>query len=348
MEQGLGVDDIIGRFPDQAADLRPFLMTAAALPALAAQPSVTAERDSRRAFLAEADRRAAEATTTRQAAGWLWRLLAPALAVLAVMFLGGAGLVRASSGAVPGDALYTTKRFVEETRLNLTADPERAAELREQFRRERIDEIEQLLADGREADVSLTGEITAMDGDAWTVDGLPVAVPAGATIEGTPFVGAQVQVDGRAAGGAVTATRVMVLAGVQPPPTPTPPAPTPTPTTPAPTPTPPAPTPTAGPVESQPGAQPVVPATQPPPTSPPPASPPPQPTTPPPGDNDNDNDDWDDWDDNDNGNDLWEEPADGNDNTWDDWDDDDNANDAWEDWIDNDNDDDSDDDNDND
>jgi len=234
MEQGLSVDDILARYPQQAADLRPFLMTAAALPALATQPTLAAKRESRLAFLAEADRLAAEPARLRPTRGMLQRLLATALVALAVISLGGAGLARASAAAVPGDALYQTKLLIEEARLNLTGDPQRAAELRRRFSLERIEEIEQLLAGGREAEVSLTGEITAMDGEAWTVGGLPVVVPAAATIDGDPSVGAQVQIDGRTSGGAVVARHVTLLSGPKqstPAPSPEPsPVPSPVPT----------------------------------------------------------------------------------------------------------------------
>lgn len=221
MDQGLGVDDILVRFPQQAADLRPFLTTAAALPGLAAPPSPAAELASKHAFLAEASRLATGAARPRSTRGGLWRLLAPTLAVLVMLIAGGAGLARASVAAVPGDALYQTKLFIEETQLNLTDDPERAAELRHRFSQERLNEVEQLLAAGREAEVSLTGEITAMDGARWTVGGVPVVVSEATEVDGTPSIGAQVQVDGHTAGDAVVARRVTLLVGpVRPLPTP--------------------------------------------------------------------------------------------------------------------------------
>ena len=129
----------------------------------------------------------------------------------------------ASAAAAPGDALYGAKRLIEETRLNLAGDPERAAALREQFRRERLSEIERLLAEGRAAEVSLTGPIEAIDGARWTVAGLPVVVGADTAIDGAPVVGALAQVDGRTGQGGVLAERVIVLVGGPPPePTPTP------------------------------------------------------------------------------------------------------------------------------
>ena len=215
LESGLTVDAIVARFPAQAAELRPFLLTAAALGRLAEQPALTAQAQSKRALLAAAGEMAA--TPTRPvAAGWLRRWLAPALALLLVVLLGGAGLVGASAAAAPGDALYGAKRFIEQTRLNLTADPERAAALREQFRRERVREIERLLADGREAAVSLVGPIEGMDGDRWVVAGVPVRVTVATVIDGAPSVGATAQVDGRTGNDDLVAERIIVLVGGPP------------------------------------------------------------------------------------------------------------------------------------
>jgi len=226
LEGGVGVEEILARYPAEAAELRPYLLTAAQLATLATQPSVTAERATRRDFLAAAEAMRRESRPRR--AALLPRLLTPVLAVLAVVVLGGAALVGASGGAMPGSALYEVKRWGENVRLALASDPERAADLRERFRLERVAEIERLLAAGTLAEVSLTGELEAMDDDEWTVAGVPVAVGAWTTLDGTPAVGAWVQVDGQTVAGVVRAIGVTVLNAlpprVTPAPTPTPPA----------------------------------------------------------------------------------------------------------------------------
>lgn len=236
LEAGLSVEEIVARYPARAAELRPLLLTAARLATLSTQPAVTAERRSRAAFLAAS---AGQAAAPRRAAGFgrLARLLAPALAVLLVVFLGGAALAGASGSAAPGSALYGVEQFVEGARLALARDPERAAELRERFRQERIAEIEQLLAGGVAADVALAGTVEAMDGGRWTVAGLPVDVTADTVVDGSPVIGAWVEIAGQTAAGAVLAMRVTVVSA---PPTPprlesTPPSPSPA-TTASPTP----------------------------------------------------------------------------------------------------------------
>ena len=221
LEQGIGVEAIVARYPAHAAELRPFLLTATQLARLATQPSLTAEQRSKRAFLAAA---ATPAVHRAPAGSRLARLFAPALAVLLLFLLGGTALVGASAAAVPGSTLYETKRLVESLRLGLAADPERAAVLRERFRQERLAEVEQLLADGRAADVTFVGTLLSTDGPRWTVDGLPVDV-AEAVVEGTPRVGALVEITGRIVDRAVRATRVVVLSGGLPEATPLPPTP---------------------------------------------------------------------------------------------------------------------------
>ena len=234
LEQGMGAEEIVTRYPGRAAELRPFLLTASALTTLAHQPPLVAQAQSKRVFLESTDLIALG--NSRSPGGRLRRLVASALAVLLVLLLGGAGLVSASSAAVPGDALYPTKRWAEDVRLNLTANSETAAALREQFRQERIGEVEQLLADGRAAAVSLSGRIDAMDGGRWLVAGVPVLVAPVTAIDGRPVVGALVRVDGMTGDQGVIANRVSVLAAVPMPE----PAPTETPApslTPAPRPT---------------------------------------------------------------------------------------------------------------
>ena len=219
LEQGVGVEAIVARYPAHDGELRPFLLTALQLTRLATQPSLTAEQHSKRGFLAAA---AAPRDRRAPAGGRLARLFAPTLAVLLIFLLGGMALVGASATAVPGSTLYETKRLVESLRLGLTTDPERAAVLRERFRQERLAEIEQLLAEGRAADVTFVGTLADIDGPRWTVDGLPVNVSE-AIIEGMPLVGSRVEITGRVVGDAVRAAQVAVLSGGLPEATPTPP-----------------------------------------------------------------------------------------------------------------------------
>ena len=220
LEQGQTVDEIVARYPGEGADLRPFLQTAAALATLAAQPRVAAQSRSRVDFMAAADEMASAPARRAPSFGrWARRLVMPLLAVVVAVFMGGTLLAGATGAAVPGSALYSTKRRIEEVRLNLAADPERAAALREAFRQERIREIEDLFAAGSAAQVELTGAIETMAGDRWPVAGLPGALAGGTILDGTPAIGAVVRVDGQTTARVVIADRIVVISAA---PTPTP------------------------------------------------------------------------------------------------------------------------------
>ncbi len=297
LEQNVPVDEILARYPDEADELRPFLATAVQLSALLnesdALPSPQAQVQSKQAFLAAAD--SLEASSQSSAArvvspwGWLQRFLAPVIALLLILFLAGATIVTAAGSSLPGDALYGTKRFVEEVRLSQAANPEA---LQEQYRLERIREAERLLNIGRTAEVTISGEIQAIEDGRLVVGGLVVNLKEDTTVEGVPVVGREVVVEGHTEDGVLFADRIIVDEQSGPPtPVPTPTtAATPLPTTtteptvtPLPSGTatpPPSPTNTLQPTS--------VPPTAAPPTAVPPTQPPPPP---PPDDNGNDNDD---------------------------------------------------------
>lgn len=65
------------------------------------------------------------------------------------------GVAWASTGALPGDNLYGVKRSIEEARLALTWNATSDVALLARFADERLDEIETLLAIGREDDIRL-------------------------------------------------------------------------------------------------------------------------------------------------------------------------------------------------
>jgi hypothetical protein len=92
---------------------------------------------------------------------WLLKLaMRPAYllitALLTIGILGTtAGVAWAATGALPGDSLYGVKRSIEETRLALTWTATGDAALLARFADERLNEIEALLAGGREDDIRL-------------------------------------------------------------------------------------------------------------------------------------------------------------------------------------------------
>lgn len=258
LESGESLEQALSRFPADAERLRPMLAVAAALPRLRMEPSQEAKSKSRQAFLAQAAAVSALAGPRRTL---LARPLAAFASLAIALVIVGGVAVTASASALPGDPLYGVKRTVENALLSISSDP---ATLAAQFERERIDEVETLLAASREAEVEFSGVIESIQPNVWVVSGVPVAIDSHTEVEGDAQVGRRAQVRGRTMDGLLVAASIVVETGAEPAPEPTiepQPEPSETPAPPGtPTPTPalrathtpaPSPTPTATPEPSE-------------------------------------------------------------------------------------------------
>jgi hypothetical protein len=124
-------------------------------------------------FLAELD--AVPFAGTASSQGWLARLLntneksgaslttggrkfalssiAAILLVVAILFGGASATAFASQSALPGDALYPVKTGLEQTQISLANDAYNRAQLYLSFAQRRLDEITELLSQGRTNDI---------------------------------------------------------------------------------------------------------------------------------------------------------------------------------------------------
>ena len=75
------------------------------------------------------------------------------LLVVVVLFGGASATAYASQSALPGDALYPVKTSLEQTQINLANDAYNQAQLHLEFAQRRLNEIKELLAQGRTNDV---------------------------------------------------------------------------------------------------------------------------------------------------------------------------------------------------
>ena len=75
---------------------------------------------------------------------------ASTLAIVALVFGGGAGTVYAAQDALPNDTLYPLKLYSEEFRMNMAGEPEEVFQLALQLAQRRGDEIEELILEGEE------------------------------------------------------------------------------------------------------------------------------------------------------------------------------------------------------
>src|SRR5512136_795466 len=194
LAQGESIERLLSRYPQEAAQLRPLLETAAGLPALRMEPSEAAKMQSRQKFMAQAD--LLRRTTPRKTMGFLPRLAAGFIAATLVAVMLGTGAVAASGSALPGDPLYGLKRTVEDVRLNTASSPTRRQELQREFEQRRRDETGELLDARREGEVDFTGTIEAIQPSAWIVSSLVVQLDAHTQIVGTPQIDRVAEVRG--------------------------------------------------------------------------------------------------------------------------------------------------------
>lgn len=194
LEAGLPLEEILSRYPEQAEQLRPILETGAQLSTLPVAHSLSAQAASRDAFLKQATALRHQEQHSVVAPVSLWRRFALSLASLTVvvMLLGGV-VAGAAQEALPGQALYPVKRTLEEVRLSLVSDRAEQEALQAQFRAERQEEINALLAAGLEGTVECEGKLQAIAADSWTIDGLEIAIRSTTTINGSPQIGLTVR-----------------------------------------------------------------------------------------------------------------------------------------------------------
>jgi hypothetical protein len=214
LEAGKTEEEALALHPDLAGEVRPVLR--AALVARAAGRHDVAVDVRRRGRVKLLQRAALMRETSvrlpRRIIPILPRL-AMTLGLVAILVVTSTGLVRASSGTLPGDQLYPVKRSWEGLRLWLVYRPQEHRLLESSFEQERLDETGELLARGRAAPITFSGLLTKQQDGTWLVSGIPVAItgvtdlPPGTIPRGSPVV-----IDGvTGVNGVVEAERVQVL-----------------------------------------------------------------------------------------------------------------------------------------
>ncbi len=215
IEQGADVDTVLFRYPELADELRPILETSVKAKAMAVPvPSQEVIRRNRAKLLqhaAEMRERKATPVTRRIWSVPLRRALV-SLMVVAMLFVSGTGLVRASSNTLPGDDLYPVKRTWEDILLFLTFDETERESLEFEHENERLEELHELFAEGRSVEVDFAGYVTRQSGDEWRVSGITVFITSETRLPDQPVaIGSAVRVHGRIQDGGVLAGEVELL-----------------------------------------------------------------------------------------------------------------------------------------
>jgi len=159
----VSVSDCLKAYPEHQDFLKPHLMIAFQMRDLLAppHPSEGYIEQSKIRLLnrirAQQPKHTRPKTEKARRRSWVMR---PAFATiaLAIAFIGivsGVGVASASASALPGDALYSVKLGIEETRLAFSLDPASDAELLIQFASTRLEEVSALSETSRDDDVEL-------------------------------------------------------------------------------------------------------------------------------------------------------------------------------------------------
>lgn len=198
LESGKSLESVLSQYPDVEVELRPLLETAEQAFKMSA-PDVPQDAVSRgRTKILQQAAAMRKATTQTPKSAVNFRRWATSLVLALVFLLGGTGVVKASSGTLPGDNLYPVKRVWEEVRLWFAFNPAGREVLESEYEQERLDEIGELIAEGREETIAFSGVVTTMDASQWIVSDVLVQVTADTKLPAeTISYGAPVSVVGR-------------------------------------------------------------------------------------------------------------------------------------------------------
>ena len=194
---GASLDDCLAHYPALRDELRSLIKVAGAAQAMGASATVPqpAEMSSRVKFLA-GGAQLRPASPPRRARWWPVPRAAVALAVLVFVVAGTGGVVVASAQSLPGDALYGVKRTVEQTQLLFTLDEDSRAQLQAEFDERRVQEVQTVTVQKRTTRVEFSGQVESMEGERWSVAHMTVLLSPETRVEGTPSLGASVEVSG--------------------------------------------------------------------------------------------------------------------------------------------------------
>jgi hypothetical protein len=148
LETGQSLDAILARYPEQADELRPLLLTAQNLKAMPiARPRSHVQQAGWQRFLGEAI--ALRRARQPRPAFRLWQPLAAAASLVLMLFLAGGATVYAASNSLPDSPLYPVKLATEEARLWFVFDEDDRAGILLDQSETRMTEIRKLVQQGK-------------------------------------------------------------------------------------------------------------------------------------------------------------------------------------------------------
>lgn len=208
--QGQAIEECLRRYPQYAPTLRPMLETSQIARQIRVSPVEVAQVQERGRYRFEEAIR----LTERRRGYPIYRLASLAAMILIICAAVSAGTNFAAQSSLPGDGLYGLKLFGEQLRLSFNPG------LTGTFNQERIAEIQQLLDGGRGSEVIFRGEVMAINGEEWAIEGLLTQVLAGTPGAASALIGDTVEVHAYTTPESqLIATSIMVIVTHQPTPT---------------------------------------------------------------------------------------------------------------------------------
>jgi len=216
IEDGAEIETVLLRFPEFAEELHPILDASMNARALSAPgPSAEIVKRNRAKVLQRASELREADARPRLRIPWFApvRRLASTLAIVILVFISGTSLVGAASTSLPGDNLYPVKLSWERLQLFFLFDEAARDNLEVEYENERVEELQELFADKRSAEVSFNGLLTRQNGNEWLVAGIRVVIEPQADLPAEPVpLNSAVRVYGSTQiDGSVLATRVELL-----------------------------------------------------------------------------------------------------------------------------------------
>ena len=178
LENGAEMESVLARYSDLDSELRPILKASIKARGMAVPaPLPEVMRRGRARLLQRASEMREAKIAPRRRMIPLFQRLAISFSLTALFLASGTGLVGASSSALPGENLYPVKRTWEDLRLFFTFNPDRKEFLESEFESERLEEVGELLAEGRHETIQFAGVFMRVNGVTY-VSGVPVLIPA--------------------------------------------------------------------------------------------------------------------------------------------------------------------------
>ena len=193
IENGADVESVLKQYPEFADELLPILKTAIkAGQNQTAEPSSEAFKRGRAKVMQVASQMGPIKSIKNKNPFSAFSRIAISFALALLFLLSGTGLLTASASSLPGERLYPVKRGWENVRLFLIFDQEAKELLRNEFENERLHEVNELISQGRNAEIQFAGVYMQVDGQNY-VSGVAVVFPASTNL---PLSGEAVVVSG--------------------------------------------------------------------------------------------------------------------------------------------------------